>query len=263
MTLEPLFVLPSTTSHKHEPLDATLEIFSRLEMRDLDLTLHHVIDEGVSVGDLQALLARGRQQVWIVSGGWCDFYEQPPRIEETFQSVDRQVAIGQALGVARLRLFFGWLKKEAYGREALAVIARNLQRLSDRHPGVDFAFENHDGASLCPATCREILETVGRPNIRMNFDPVNFERAGVSAMDALGELAHLVVHVHLKGLDGGEYCEFGAGTLDLVPVLKALLARGYRGGFTVEYEGRFDRTLRLYRSLARARTVIAKLTAER
>ena len=29
MTPEPLFVLPSTTSHKHEPLDATLEIYRR------------------------------------------------------------------------------------------------------------------------------------------------------------------------------------------------------------------------------------------
>ena len=39
-----------------------------------------------------------------------------------------------------------------------------------------FNFENHDGASLHPEVCREILQRVDRPNIRMNFDPINFER---------------------------------------------------------------------------------------
>ena len=33
----------------------------------------------------------------------------------------------------------------------------------------------------------------------------------------------------------------------------------YSGDFTVEYEGAFDGTLRLYRSVERARTVVAAL----
>ena len=66
-------------------------------------------------------------------------------------------------------------------------------------------------------------------------------------------------HVHLKGLDRGEYCEFGDGDVDLTPVLQSLLASGYRGGFTVEYEGRFDGTLRLWQSVDRAGRTIAAL----
>ena len=67
-------------------------------------------------------------------------------------------------------------------------------------------------------------------------------------------------HVHLKGLDHGRFCEFGVGDLDLVPVLQALLTSGYRGAFTVEYEGPYDQTLRLYQSVQRARSVMRSLS---
>jgi sugar phosphate isomerase/epimerase len=261
MTPQARLVLPSTTSHKHESLLPTLDVFARLGMRDLDLNLHHLMVEGVPVEEVQQALRAEQLRVRIVSGGWCDFFHGAPLIEETFRSVDRQVALAGALGVDRLRLFFGRLPREAYSPHALSVIKGNLERLTDRHPAMHFAFENHDGASLCPEICREILEAVDRPTVRMNFDPVNFEHAGVGCMNALETLGHLIAHVHLKGLDGDEYCEFGAGRLDLMPVLRGLIDRGYRGAFTVEYEGRFDRTLRLYTGFRRAQAVVAALDA--
>jgi sugar phosphate isomerase/epimerase len=249
-------ILPSTTSHKREPILPTLEVFSRLGLRDLDLNLGHLIEGGVPVEAVLERLAAGGQTVWIVSGGWCDFYHRAPRSEETFASVDRQVDIARRLGVGALRLFFGRLQRVDYSRESRDIICENLRRLSDRHPDISLLFENHDGASLCPDICGEILGLVDRPNIRMNFDPVNFERAGVGGMDALRILRPLIEHVHLKGLDGGELCEFGVGDLDLVPVLRSLVTHGYTGSFTVEYEGTFDRTLRLYESVRRAETVL-------
>jgi sugar phosphate isomerase/epimerase len=106
-----------------------------------------------------------------------------------------------------------------------------------------------------PDICRDVLGTVDRPNIRMNFDPINFARAGVDPAQALDTLGPLVAHMHLKGLDGGEFCEFGSGDVDLTPLLRRLLQRGYSGDFTVEYEGPFDGTLRLYESVERARKV--------
>jgi sugar phosphate isomerase/epimerase len=252
-------VLPSTTSHKHEPLVATLEIFAHLGMLDLDLNLNHMIERSVEVESVKAALHAGHQRVWIVSGGWCDFYHDAPQVEETFRSVDRQVAIAVELGVHRMRLFFGRLKREDYSAHALATIAGNIRRLGDRYPEMQFVFENHDGASSHPEICREILDAVSRPNIRLNFDPINFEHEGIDSMDALRELLPLIGHVHLKGLERDGFCEFGAGDVDLLPVLQSLLAGGYRGDFTVEYEGTFDRTLRLYQSTQRAHAVLNDL----
>jgi sugar phosphate isomerase/epimerase len=258
--MRPWLVLPSTTSHKREPLQATLALFSRLGMNELDLNLHHLIEAGVSVDEVRQSLAAGDLRVWVVSGGWCDFFQGSQAIEDTFRSVEAQVAIASGLNVDRIRLFFGRLKREDYSGEALATISENLRRLSAQYPEMLFVFENHDGASLSPLVCREILETVDRPNIRMNFDPINFEHAGVDSMAALRELGPLIAHVHLKGWEGTELCEFGAGDVDLTPLLRDLIRSGYRGGFTVEYEGRFDGTLRLYESVRRARAVIAGLT---
>jgi sugar phosphate isomerase/epimerase len=256
-------VLASTTSHKREPLLVTLEVFSRLGLLDLDLNLHHLVEGGLSIDAVAAALASRAQTVWVASGGWCDFFEQKPRIDETFASVSRQVQLAQRLGAGTLRLFFGRLPRTSYDEAAQRTIVGNLRQLSDRHQAMTLVFENHDGASLVPECCRDVLASADRPNIRMNFDPINFARAGVDPAAALAIVQPLVAHVHLKGLDHGEFCEFGRGDVDLTPLLRRLLQQGYTGDFTVEYEGMFDGTVRLYQSLARARAVITALSSNR
>jgi sugar phosphate isomerase/epimerase len=252
-------VLASTTSHKREPLLPALDVFARLGLRDLDLNLHHLLDDGVTVGDVVDAVAAHGLHLWAVSGGWCDFYHGAPEVERTFASVEKQVALASALEVRQLRLFFGRLQYRDFSQAALDVISANLLRLSDAHADVAFMFENHDGASLHPEVCGAILARVARPNIRLNFDPINFAKAGVDALTALETVGAFVGHVHLKGLAHGEYCEFGEGDVDLTPVLKSLADRGYRGRFSVEYEGPFDSTLRLYRSVQRARAALETL----
>jgi sugar phosphate isomerase/epimerase len=250
-------VLASTTSHKREPLLPTLEVFGRLGLQDLDLNLHHILEEGESVPAVAQAVATHGLRLWMLSGGWCDFYERAPAIEQTFTSVARQASIADALGVRYLRLFFGRLPYSDYSPAACEILSANLARLSDAHPHVTFVFENHDGASLHPEVCADVLDRVARPNIRMNFDPINFAKAGVDPVAALTIVRSFVSHVHLKGLDHGEYCEFGEGDVDLGPVVRSLFDGGYGGSFTVEYEGPSDGTLRLYRSVQRARTALA------
>jgi sugar phosphate isomerase/epimerase len=210
----------------------------------------------VAVDAVADAASAGGLRIWVVSGGWCDFFHPAPRSGVTDESVSRQVEIARRLGATQLRLFFGRLEYVDYSRGALETISQNLRRLSDRHPEMRFNFENHDGASLDPNVCCDILGRVDRPNIRMNFDPINFERAGVNARAALDLVHPFIGHVHLKGLEGGEFCEFGVGDVDLQPVLHALESYGYRGGFTVEYEGPRDGTLRLYQSVKRAQSTI-------
>lgn len=254
-------ILPSTTSHKAEPLVPTLEVFARLGLLDIDLNLHHLREGSVTVDEVRHALDAFGQRLGIASGGWCDFFDAEPLIRETFASIDRQVGFARALGVGMLRLFYGRLARSHYSAEARNTIVAHLRRLSDDYPDMMFVFENHDGASLDPRVCAEVLAATGRDNIRMNFDPINFERHGVDSLDALSVLRPFVQHVHLKGKIGTENCEFGAGDVDLTPLLKTLVASGYRGAFTVEYEGRFDRTLRLFLSARRAAAVLNGLAA--
>jgi sugar phosphate isomerase/epimerase len=252
----PLRLLPSTTSHKLEPLLPTLEIFAKLGLCDLDLNLNHLVEGGTPVDEVRRALERNRQQVWMVSGGWCDFFDEEPKSRETLASVARQVAMARAFGVGTLRLFFGRLAYERYSAETHAAIVANIRAVSDAYPDILFVFENHDGASSHPSVCRRVLEDVDRPNARLNFDPVNFEHRGVNSLAAVRELQPLVAHVHLKGYEHGRFCEFGVGDVDLTPALRVLVDGGYRGALTVEYEGPFDRTLRLYESVLRARLAV-------
>jgi sugar phosphate isomerase/epimerase len=249
-------VLASTTSHKPEPLLPTLEVFGRLGLSDIDLNLYHLVEGGVPAAAVVKAAAAHGLRIWVASGGWCDFYHAAPEIEDTFRSVARQVTTLAELGLTQLRLFFGRLSFEDYSPAARDLAGDNLRRLSDRHPDVTFVIENHDGASIHPEVCREILDYVDRPNIRMTFDPINFARAGVDPIGALEVVRPFVAHVHLKGLAAGDYCEFGEGDVNLEPVIRSLLADGYRGRFTVEYEGPSDGTVRLYRSVQRARALI-------
>ena len=87
--IAPFQILPSTTSHKSEALIPTLEVFARLGLTDLDLNLNHLIERGTAAADVRAALAANGQRVFIASGGWCDFFDQPPQIQTTFDSVER------------------------------------------------------------------------------------------------------------------------------------------------------------------------------
>jgi sugar phosphate isomerase/epimerase len=248
--------LASTTSHKAEPWPTTFEIFARLDLRDIEINLHHVIDKGVDPAHLRRALDAHELRAWTAAGGWCDFFHEPPRIDDTFRSIDRQVAAIGVLGADTLRIFFGRLAANDYDDVRRDTIVANLQELAARHPRTRFVLENHDGASLRPEICREILERVDRPNIRMNFDPINFERGGVNSRQALEVVRPFIAHVHLKGLEAGEYCELGVGDVDLGPVIDSLMQGGYAGQFGVEYEGTHDKTLRLYQSMQRARALL-------
>jgi sugar phosphate isomerase/epimerase len=249
-------VLASTTSHKREPLLPSLEVFGRLGLRDVDLNLHHIIELGETVADVARAVAANGLRLWVLSGGWCDFYKGAPDIDATFASIARQVALADAFGVTVLRLFFGRLHYADYSPATRDAIVANLTRLSNLHPHITFVFENHDGASLHPEVCAEVMQRVARPNIRLNFDPINFAKAGIDPMAALAALRPYISHVHLKGLERGEYCEFGEGDVDVEAIARSLVDGGYSGRFTVEYEGHFDGTLRLYRSVNRARALL-------
>jgi len=260
--MSPARVIPSTTSHKREPVETTFEVFARLGWRDLDVNLWPFMEEGVAVETAAGAAARHGQRVDMCSGGWCDFFEPAPAADATWASVARQVLFVRALGATHLRLFFGRVGAAEYSRVHFDRACQHLRRLSEAYGDITFVFENHGrGASGDPRVCAEILTEVDRPNVRMNFDPINAEHAGTRAMDALAIVRPLVAHVHLKGLAGpGEYCEFGDGLVDLNPVVRSLLDSGYAGRFTVEYEGPHDRTLRLYRGYQNAIRAIGAQT---
>ena len=82
-------------------------------------------------------------------------------------------------------LFFGRLSRERYSPAARQIARDNIARIADAYPDLPLAFENHDGASLDPDVCADLLRAIDRPSVGMNFDPINFARHGVDIQSAL------------------------------------------------------------------------------
>src|SRR5690348_3075367 len=133
-------VIPSTTSHKREPVETTFEVFARLGWRDLDVNLWPFMEEGVAVETAAGAAARHGQRVDMCSGGWCDFFEPAPAADATWASVARQVLFARALGATHLRLFFGRVGAAEYSRVHFDRACQHLRRLSEAYGDITFVF---------------------------------------------------------------------------------------------------------------------------
>jgi sugar phosphate isomerase/epimerase len=238
----------SMVSFKNEnPVDV-LEVFERLGFNNIELHQHYFIEKNIDPLHVCKYLEERNLNIKAMSGGWCDFFSSSPYIEETFESVSRQVKITNYFSCNKLRLFFGRLDVKYRSAQVLEKIVSNLKRLSDRFQDTLFVFENHNGLSLIPEFNAEVFDKVNRPNIRMTFDPVNFQKHGINPEAALKMLYPNIAHVHLKGLKNNNICGYGEG--DFTPDFVVNFLRGlkYTGLFSLEYEGTRNAIIGLLRS---------------
>ena len=233
-------ILVSTIFRKTDPVSDVLSSFSEMGISNVELHLYRLYKGLESPETVKALAKEKEIQIKVLGGGWCDFFPEGQRFENTLVSIAKQAEIARILGCQKIRVFFGILEKEKYSNDVSQVIARNLRRLSDSFHDITFLFENHDGMSLFPDFCAHLFAKVNRPNVKMTFDAINFERAGIDSYKAYELLMPYVKHIHLKGLKNGEYCEYGEGDVDLSGLIKASVRHGYDGDFTLEMEGVSD-----------------------
>ncbi len=146
-------MLTSTTSHKREPLLPTLEVFARLGLRDLDLNLHHILEDGVPVDAVaQSVAANGlasvdrvRRLVRFLPRRAGDRARRSPR------SIAQVAHRRRSSASSPLRLFFGRLDlRGLLARRAGHGVRRTSGGCPTGIPAMRFVFENHDGASLHP-----------------------------------------------------------------------------------------------------------------
>jgi inosose dehydratase len=105
--------------------------------------------------------------------------------------------------------------------------------------GVVVAIEPHVGQALdLPDRAQAVLDAVGSPFVRLNFDNSHFEVMGCHAADYVPQLAPYAVHTHLKDQRGiapdHEFLVPGEGDFDYVAYLARLASAGYTGSVTVE-----------------------------
>jgi L-ribulose-5-phosphate 3-epimerase len=136
---------------------------------------------------------------------------------------------------------------EGAGPEGGAAFFANAERLADAagSAGVVVALEIHGELMGSGAKARDVIERIGREEIRVNYDTANcVYYGGVRAVDDLPEIVEHVAHVHLKDKRGGagvwDFPPIGEGDVDFAALLAILERAGYAGPCSVEIEFQGD-----------------------
>lgn len=192
-------------------------------------------------------------------------------------ALKRGVDIALELGVDMLRVFSGSARDDVSEDEGEAWILEGLSAGAAyaETRGVTLALENHGRFAGRSDQVRAIIERVGSPALRVNFDTGNFVPIGQDPVEAARELADRVALVHLKdirlahedeaghvfaGADGRMLTGsvIGAGLVDLAGLRAVLDGAGYEGWWSLEYEGSEEPLqIGVPRSLAAARALLA------
>lgn len=189
----------------------------------------------------------------------------------------RGVDIALELEVDLLRVFSGSARDDVSQEEGEAWILEGLSAGAAyaEARGVTLALENHGRFAGRSDQVRAIIEQVGSPALRVNFDTGNFLPVGQDPVEAARELADWVVLVHLKDIrkagdkeashvfsdPSGQLLTgavIGAGLVDLPAVMAVLREAGYAGWLSLEFEGAEEPLhVGVPRSLAAARALLA------
>ena len=120
-------------------------------------------------------------------------------------------------------------------------MAERVAELADHAAagGVTIALEPHAGEAVdTPTRALELLELVGRPNAKLNFDISHYEVGGVRMEESIPALVGHAVHAHVKDQRGEvpdyEFLVPGEGDFDYVRYLRSMEQHGYAGFVTVE-----------------------------
>jgi L-ribulose-5-phosphate 3-epimerase len=131
----------------------------------------------------------------------------------------------------------------AHVKESEAAFLANIGTLADaaQAAGIVIALEIHGDLMATGARSAELLDRIGHPAVKVNYDTANVEHyAGVRAEDDLPAIADRVAHVHLKDMRGGkgdwDFPAIGEGHVDFGRVLEILRRAGYDGPYSVEVE---------------------------
>jgi sugar phosphate isomerase/epimerase len=254
----------SSIEHPPGELESFLDFCRRMDVDAVEL----LCPQHVTLATLPAARAQlqGRGFKTIATSNLLE--TNRPGSEETARRQTLEaIAIASELGASRVVTYFG--ANPAYNADqAIAAFATNIEPCLNEAEklGITLVLENEfDFRGEDPTDTdithhaelvRKLVEYIGSPNFRVNFDPTNFLAAGEEAFPRAYELLKDVIgHVHIK--DATRYDEIrhgppekhvvwfsegrgyivppaGQGAVNWDGILTALKKDGYSGWLTIE-----------------------------
>ena len=238
-----------------------LHIFWEMSKPDWQLVKRQAADAGLEIASYSA------SNDFV----YADAAERQRQLEHLRRCVDGAVELGAGL----VRVFGGSMRDGVTQEAGMEWIIDGLAAGADyaEDHGVMLALENHGRFAGRADQVRAIIDAVGSPALRVNFDTGNFLITDEDPLSAAHDLADLIAMVHLKDMkaaadepghvfitpSGRELtgATLGDGLVDLPAMVAFLREAGYTGWLSLEYEGYEDAmSLGVPRSLDHARSLL-------
>jgi sugar phosphate isomerase/epimerase len=224
------------------------------------------------LSDLRAVLdEKGLERV--LAWGHPDGLEAG-RNQDAWRGMNSLISKARFMGADIMRIVASSLRfrYEPHGPQIEAVVKmlKESVKIAADH-GVVLAIENH--IDYTSAEIYEILERVGSPALKVNFDTGNTLRMMEDPVAAAWRLAPYTVATHTKDLEACRHVPpeewyffssvpVGTGLIDIPAVVKALQQSGYQGSLAVEsdhHKEHQDEDQLVARSVAYLRQLLAEI----
>lgn len=178
-------------------------------------------------------------------------------IERLKLEIDTAKAMGSP--TMRMDLLFGFKAPYLTIESCIALVEQGVRVLADyaEKNQIVLTTEDHGWVFLDSIRLEQLVGRVGHHNFRILADIGNFADGDEDCVKAIGYIAPLVHHVHIKDFHikdgsefypgegwfvtrGGNYIRgaiVGHGNIPLVKCIKVLVEAGYDGWLVVEFEG--------------------------
>lgn len=178
-----------------------------------------------------------------VVGTSCRFAISDAEAAANVAEAKKYLLIAAALGAPVIRVFGGGFdRQKVTDDEAVARVAAALSELAPAaaRAGVKIALETHDGFSA-GALVGRVLRQVDHPSVGACWDWLHPCRVGETPAQTAEYLKGFVIHAHTKDARrkerGGWDAEyFGQGELPLADIFGRMVAQGYAGPLSLEWE---------------------------
>jgi sugar phosphate isomerase/epimerase len=232
------------------------------------------LDEGFLAEVKGVLDERGLERV--LAWGHPDGLEGG-RNEKAWREMNSLIPKAHAMGAGIMRMVASSLtfRNEPHGPQIEAVVKmlKESARIAEDH-GVVLAIENH--IDYTSGEIRQILERVGSPALKVNFDTGNALRMMEDPAAAARSLGPHIVAVHAKDMEAcrhvspEEWCFFssvpvGTGLIDMPGVIRALKDAGFAGVLAVEsdhHKDNQDEDRLVAQSVAYLKKAVAEIVGE-
>ena len=203
---------------------------------------------GESLDEVEAAIEQADLQVALFNfdagdmpAGDRGLLSDPDRFERFRENVPVALGMAERLGCTRLNALVGLERSRAEREPQLELAAENVRFAADRAAplGIDITIEAvntfENGPYLLPTTrqAAAFVDTVDRPNVRLQWDAYHMQRMEGNLVATVSEFLPRIGHIQIADSPGRG--EPGTGEINFPFVLDAIDALGYDGWIGLEY----------------------------